>query len=105
MGMLMRRYILLVCIIGFIVPFRYGVAAPIDVCYTNDTGMRMEFGLSFPANNGVSHTTVQPGNSVRQQGDSDGIYCISPIYFGDPTMCPTDQPNTQAGFQVELQCD
>jgi hypothetical protein len=76
--------------------------APIYVCYTNNKVIPMQFGLSNPS--GVSHTTVNPTVPVRQQGDSEGVYCISPNYFGDPATCPVDEPDTQSGFQTEIQC-
>src|SRR4051794_17888713 len=81
-----------------------GQTAPINVCYKNDTNRTLNWGLHFPLNNGVSHTTIAPGVSIRQGGDSDGVYCISPTFYGDPRECPIDQPGTIAGFQNELQC-
>lgn len=79
-------------------------AAPIYVCYANQTARVMNFGVSYPAG-GSSNTTVAPGVSLRQGGDSDGVYCISPTYAGHPLDCPVDDPSTFSGFQVELQCE
>src|SRR5260370_30689653 len=79
-------------------------AATINVCYTNNTTVPMHFGLFFPRNNSISQTVVEPTIFLRQGGDTDGLYCISPTYFTDARDCPIDAPDTQSGFQVELSC-
>jgi hypothetical protein len=77
-------------------------ADPIQVCYTNDSSITVQMGLQTPA--GEKHFSLAAGQSLRTEGDSDGDYCVSAAYTGDPENCPVDSEDTDGGIQIELQC-
>ena len=80
------------------------LAAPISLCYTNDKKFVLYLNLFLSEFDRQESHELAPGQSIKTEGDGDDPYCTSPTYRGDARNCPIDEPNTETGFQVEIQC-
>ncbi len=80
------------------------VAKPVQICVVNNSESPIHFGFGFP-NGSQSHRTLNPGESHRQAGDTEGVLCISKSYFGDPNECPENEVATEQHSQKDFLCD
>lgn len=54
---------------------------------------------------GQKHFTLAAGESWRTEGDTEGVYCVSGSYAGNPEDCPVERDDTDSGELIELRCN